>query len=98
MRTLHTATSMARAFAGHAMAQAPDRGCELSRDPGLSARAALRLLTEQAAARPVEAAARSVEARWDEEGRPLVWRFGNSPERMEGSERISDSPATLATI
>jgi A/G-specific adenine glycosylase len=28
--------------------------------------------------------------------RGLVWRFGNSPDRMEGSERISESPATLA--
>ncbi|HEY1606957.1 MAG TPA: ATP-dependent DNA helicase [Allosphingosinicella sp.] len=26
----------------------------------------------------------------------LVWRFGNSPDRMEGSERIFESPATLA--
>ena len=27
----------------------------------------------------------------------LAWRFGNSPDRMAGSERISESPATLAT-
>jgi NAD(P)-dependent dehydrogenase (short-subunit alcohol dehydrogenase family) len=26
---------------------------------------------------------------------PLVWRSGNSPDRMEGAERISESPATL---
>src|SRR5258706_2048190 len=27
---------------------------------------------------------------------PLVWRFGNSPGRMEGTERISESSATRA--
>ena len=33
---------------------------------------------------------------WFEFGQ--VWRFGNSPDRMARPERISESPATLATI
>jgi hypothetical protein len=38
-----------------------------------------------------------IDARPPSKNRRLVWRFENSPDRMEGSERIFESPATRPT-